>query len=73
MDRTERVKYCSLTQRKEWLISMGKQSEDIKLRRQTKLDQWIVGQQKDEDEHGISEPCIPIIIFQMGGRIHDVK
>ena len=66
-------KELSFIQSKEWMTSLGNQTEEIKLQRQTKLNQWIVGQKTNENEDGISKPRMSSISFQMGGRIHDAK
>ena len=59
-------------QRKEFLETLGNQSEEIKACRQVTLNKWIIRQEKG-NENCTNKPQNPNIPFQMGGNIHNVK
>jgi ribonuclease HI len=58
-------------QRREWLKTLGEQTEEIKAHRQVTLDKWIIRQEKGNEECK-PESQMPSIPFQMGGEIHNV-
>ena len=67
--RQQELREHNLIQRREVMTRLGNLAEAITMRRQTKLDQWLISEHQIEKTSGDIEQSLPSIPYQMGGNL----